>query len=241
MAYELLKSSIAESNSIVFMSGLGFAREINIPNFRDDSEAYEVELKYGYSPEDLYSSTFYSTRPDLFYRYYKEKILYLDGKPNDAYFALAHLEQQGKLKAIITRNIYGIHQMAGNRNIVELHGNIHRNFCINCGATYSAEYIKNSHGIPRCEKCQGSIRPGVSLYGDMIDNGSLSAAGDALNHADMLIVAGTHLNSYLSERLLQYFSGKCLALINPESHFSDNKANIIIHEKVSDVLPQVIP
>lgn len=184
---------------------------------------------------------FFSTRPEQFFRYYKNKILYLDGKPNDAYYALARLEQQGKLKTIITRSMYGIHQMAGSRHVLELHGSIYQNFCMNCGATYSAEYIKNSAGIPHCAKCQGPIRPNVSLYGDMLNNTIISQAAEAVSNAEMLIVAGTHLNSYLSERLLQYFHGSRLVLINNEYHFSDTNANIIIHENVSDVLPVVIP
>lgn len=240
MAYEILKQAIETYDNIVFMSGINFTREIGIPNFRDDKEAYEVELSYGYSPEDLYSTAFYSTRPDLFYRYYKDKILYLEGKPNDAYYALSKLEEKGKLKAIITRSIYSIHKMAGSKNVIELHGNIHKNTCIHCGAQYSAEYIKNSHGIPKCEKCQSAIRPGVSFYGDMIDNGRTTQAADAICAAEMLIVAGTHLDSYLAKRFLQYFKGDKLVLINDEEHYSDINADIVIHDKVSNVLPQVI-
>lgn len=241
MAYEMLKNAISECNNIVFMSGLGLLREIGVPNYRDEQEAYDIELEYGYSPEDLFSTSFFSTRPEQFYRYYKHKILYLDGKPNEAYYALARLEQQGKLKTIITRSIYGIHQMAGSKHVLELQGSIYHNFCMNCGATHSVEYIKNSVGIPHCEKCQGPIRPGVSLYGDMLNNTIISQAAEAVSNAEMLIVAGTHLNSFLSERLLQYFRGIRLVLINNEHYFSDTNANIIIHENVSDVLPAVIP
>ena len=139
MAYEMLKSAIMECNNIVFMSGSGFLREIGVPNYRDEQEAYDIELEYGYSPEDLFSTSFFSTRPEQFFRYYKNKILYLDGKPNNAYYALARLEQQGKLKTIITRSMYGIHQMAGSKHVLELHGSIYQNFCMNCGATYPAE------------------------------------------------------------------------------------------------------
>ena len=241
MAYDVLKNSILNHNHIVFMSGISFTRELGIPYFTDVSEAYEVEQTYRYSPEDLFGSAFYSTRPDLFFRYYRNRVLHLDIKPNDAYYALVRLEQAGKLNAIITRNIYGTHRLAGNKKVIELYGNIHTNTCIRCGASYPASYIKESHGIPKCEHCQGAIRPGVSFYGDMIDNGRVTAAADAIAHADMLIIGGTHLDSYLAKRFLQYFEGKELVLINTEKHYSDRKASITIYDTLSNVLPQVIP
>lgn len=240
MAYEILKKVIKDSSNIVLLSGLGLLREIGIPNFRDDQEAYDVEVQYGYSPEDIFSSSFYSTRPDIFFKYYKEKILFLFGQPNEAFHSLVRLEQQGKLKAIVTRNIYGLHKIAGSQNVIELHGSVHNNSCIRCGTNYPAIYIKNSPGIPRCEKCQGAIRPGVGFYGDMIDNGKLTKAASAIGEAETLIVAGTHLNSYLAERFLQYYTGSQLVLINNETHFSDEKADIVIHDEVCNVLPQVI-
>lgn len=241
MSYDVLRNAIINHNNIVFMSGISFTRELGLPNYRDTEEAYDVEQEYRYSPEDLFSSAFYSTRPELFFRYYRDRILHLDKEPNEAYYALARLERSGKLKSIITRSIYGMHRLAGNQNIIELFGNIHTNTCIRCGATYPASYIKESHGIPKCERCNGAIRPGVSFYGDMIDNGRITAAADVVSHADMLIIGGTHMDSYLAKRFLQYFEGDELVLINTEKRYTDRKATITIYDTLSNVLPQVIP
>ncbi len=241
MSYDVLRNAIINHNNIVFMSGISFTRELGLPNYRDTEEAYDVEQEYRYSPEDLFSSAFYSTRPELFFRYYRDRILHLGKEPNEAYYALARLERSGKLKSIITRSIYGMHRLAGNQNIIELFGNIHTNTCIRCGATYPASYIKESHGIPKCERCNGAIRPGVSFYGDMIDNGRITAAADAVSHADMLIIGGTHMDSYLAKRFLQYFEGNELVLINTEKRYTDRKATITIYDTLSNVLPQVIP
>ena len=241
MSYDVLRNAIINHNNIVFMSGISFTRELGLPNYRDTEEAYDVEQEYRYSPEDLFSSAFYSTRPELFFRYYRDRILHLDKEPNEAYYSLARLERSGKLKSIITRSIYGMHRLAGNQNIIELFGNIHTNTCIRCGATYPASYIKESHGIPKCERCNGAIRPGVSFYGDMIDNGRITAAADAVSHADMLIIGGTHMDSYLAKRFLQYFEGNELVLINTEKRYTDRKATITIYDTLSNVLPQVIP
>ena len=241
MSYDVLRNAIINHNNIVFMSGISFTRELGLPNYRDTEEAYDVEQEYRYSPEDLFSSAFYSTRPELFFRYYRDRILHLDKEPNEAYYALARLERSGKLKSIITRSIYGMHRLAGNQNIIELFGNIHTNTCIRCGATYPASYIKESHGIPKCERCNGAIRPGVSFYGDMIDNGRITAAADAVSHADMLIIGGTHMDSYLAKRFLQYFEGNELVLINTEKRYTDRKATITIYDTLSNVLPHVIP
>lgn len=241
MTYDVLKHAISSHNNIVFLSGIDFTRELGIPYYTDADEAYDVEKTYRYSPEDLFSSAFYSTRPELFYRYYRERILHLDKQPNEAYYALVRLEQSGKLNAIVTRSIYGMHRLAGNQNVIELYGSIHHNICIRCGAEHTAAYIKESRGIPKCMHCQGAIRPQVSFYGDMIDNGRITAAAKAISHADMLIVGGTDLEAYLCKRFLQYFRGDELALINTEKNYSDRKATITIYDTVSNVLPQVIP
>lgn len=241
MAYDVLRNAILNHSSIVFMSGISFTRELGIPYYTDVSEAYDVEKAYRYSPEDLLSSAFYSTRPDLFFRYYRDRILRYEAKPNEACYALVRLERSGKLKAIVTRSIYGIHRLAGNQKVIELYGDIHFNSCIRCGASYPASYIRESSGIPKCERCQGAIRPGISFYGDMIDNGRITAAADAIAHADMLIIGGTHVESYLAKRFLQYFEGDELVLINTEKRYSDRKATITIYDTLSNVLPQVIP
>lgn len=241
MSYEVLRNAICNHNNIVFLSGLGFMRELGIPYYTDDEEAYEVEKIYRYSPEDLFSSAFYSTRPELFFRYYRERILHLDKQPNDACRALVRLEQQGKLKAIITRTFCGMHELAGSQNVIGLYGSVHHNTCIRCGAAFSADYIKESTGIPRCAHCNGAIRPQVSFYGDMIDNGKITAAAEAISNADMLIAGGTHFEAYLASRFLQYFHGDELVLIYPEKHYSDRKATITIYDTVNNVLPQVIP
>lgn len=244
MAYEMLKQMIDESRNIMVFSGMGMIRESGISYFRDEPFAYEIETKYGVSPEEFLSAAYYNSRPGSFYKFYKNEVLSIDGEPNAAHYALARLEaakqKAGGHVTVATRSISGMHQKAGSKNVIEIHGNMNNNRCIHCGKEFSPEYILNSHGIPRCDKCQSAIRPGILLAGEMLDNGLITKVANETEKADMLLVIGTHLDAYLTKRFRKYYSGEKLVLINNETHPTDREADMIIYEKVSDVLPKVI-
>ena len=247
MAYEILRQMLAESRKIMVLSGMGMIRESGISYFRDEPYAYQIEARYGYSPEDFLSAAFYASRPGSFYKFYKEEVLKLryDAKPNAAHKALARLEQQkeaeGGRVAIATRSISGLHQKAGCKNVIELCGNLFRNTCTRCGKKFPPEYIMQSKGIPHCDKCQSAIRPGILLAGEMLDNGLVTRVAEETETADMLLVVGTHLDAYMTKRFRQYYTGDRLVLITDEHHPTDYEANLVIYERVSDVLPKVIP
>lgn len=240
MAYEILEKIIQESNRVVCLCGLGVFKENGFLNYRDDDEAYDIEMSYGYSPEELFSSTFFHTRTELFFRYYRDSILQLDIKPNESFRALAKLEQMGKLKCIVTRGIHGTLENAGCKNVVNMLGSVLDNACPRCHKVYSIEYIKNSAKVPICEECHTTIRPGVTLSGEMISNTAITEAASAISSADTLLVLGCNLNVLLSEKFIQYYTGNKLILINEEEHFTDKLADFVIHKKVVDVLPEIV-
>ncbi len=244
MAYEVLKKMIDESQKIMVFSGMGMIRESGIAYFRDEPYAYQIEAEYGVSPEELLSAQFYNSRPGSFYNFYKKEVLSRGGEPNPAHYALARLEAQkkkaGGYVTVATRSISGMHQAAGVKNVIELHGNFHNNRCTGCGKEFSPEYILKSHGIPHCDKCQSAIRPGILLAGEMLDNGLITKVANETEAADMLLVIGTHLDAYLTKRFRLYYTGDKLVLINNETHPTDREADMVIYEKVSDVLPEVI-
>lgn len=244
MAYEMLKQMLDESQRIMVFSGMGMIRESGLSYFRDEPYAYQIETEYGVSPEEFLSTAYYSSRPGSFYRFYKKEVLMMDGEPNPAHFALARLEEkkerEGGSVTVATRSILGLHQKAGIKNIIELHGNLNNNRCIHCGKEFSPEYILASHGIPHCDRCQGAIRPGILLAGEMLDNGLITKVADKTETADMLLVIGTHLDAYLTKRFRKYYTGDKLVLITNETHPTDKEADMVIYEKVSDVLPKVI-
>lgn len=240
MTYEVLVNMIQNSNRIVCLCGMGTYKENGYVNFREDEEAYDIEMSYGYSPEELFSSTFFHTRTELFYKYYKNNVLQLDIAPNKTFEALARLEEMGKLKCTITKSIHSTLEKAGCKKIVNLLGTITDNTCPRCHKKYSVEYIKNSNKVPLCESCNACLRPGVTLLGEMISNSAITEAASAITNADTLLVIGCNLNVFLSEKLLQYYSGNKLILINEEEHFSDKLADFVMHKKVVDVLPEVV-
>ncbi len=239
MAYEILEKIIQDSNRMVCLCGLGLFKENGYLNFRDDDEAYDIEMSYGYSPEELFSSTFFHTRTELFFRYYRDSVLQLDIAPNENFQALATLEQMGKLKCTITRGIHGAPEMAGCKNVVNLLGSVLVNTCPRCHKEYSTEYIKNSTKVPVCESCHTTIRPGVTLAGEMISNLAITEAASAISNADTLLVLGCNLNVFLSEKFIQYYTGNKLILVNEEEHYTDKLANLVINKKVGDVLPEI--
>lgn len=231
-----LQQIINESNNIVFFGGAGVSTESGIPDFRSVDGLYNQ--KYDYPPEEILSHTFFNAHTEYFYDFYRDKMLVLDAEPNAAHLKLAELEQAGKLKAVVTQNIDGLHQKAGCKNVFELHGSVHRNYCTSCHKFYNAEYIKSSKGVPRCN-CGGIIKPDVVLYEEGLDDNTVSGAINAIKNADCLIVAGTSLNVYPAAGFIRYFSGKYFVLINRDPTPADSMADLVIHDKVGKVLSAI--
>jgi len=232
-----LKKIIEESESIVFFGGAGVSTESGIPDFRSESGLYFAKQKYGHSPEEMLSHTFFMNKTELFFDYYRNNMIYLEAKPNQAHITLARLEAQGKLKAVITQNIDGLHTIAGSKIVYELHGSVRRNVCMKCKAKYSLEYIMNTKEIiPRCEKCGGIIKPDVVLYEEGLDEGTVESAINAIGNADTLIVGGTSLVVYPAAGLLNYFKGKEIVLINKSETGYDHRATLVIKDSIGKVL-----
>lgn len=233
-----LKKIIDNSDNIVFFGGAGVSTESNIPDFRSETGLYSAVKKYGYAPEKILSRTFFENHTDVFYTYYKENMLYLDAQPNKAHFALSKLERDGKLKAVITQNIDGLHQLAGSKNVIELHGTVHKNYCRKCKRLYDADYVKNSVDITKCT-CGGIVKPDVVLYEEGLDNDSIGKAIDYIRNSDVLIIGGTSLSVYPAASFVSYFRGSKLVLINKSSTPYDRKASLVINESIGDVLSKV--
>lgn len=233
---EELQRMMDESQNIVFFGGAGVSTESNIPDFRSADGLYQEQ--YAYPPEQVVSHTFFVRKTELFYQFYKEKMMFLDAKPNKAHLKLAELEAAGKLKAVITQNIDGLHQMAGSKHVLELHGSIHRNYCQKCGKFYDAKYVKEANGIPKCE-CGGMIKPDVVLYEEGLDNQVISESIRAISKADMLIIGGTSLVVYPAAGFIDYFRGKYLVVINKSATSRDVQADLCIQEPIGEVLGKV--
>lgn len=231
-----LQQIINESNNIVFFGGAGVSTESGIPDFRSVDGLYNQ--KYDYPPEEILSHTFFNAHTEYFYDFYRDKMLVLDAEPNAAHLKLVELEQAGKLTAVVTQNIDGLHQKAGCKNVFELHGSVHRNYCTSCHKFYNAEYIKSSKGVPRCN-CGGIIKPDVVLYEEGLDDNTVSGAINAIKNADCLIVAGTSLNVYPAAGFIRYFCGKYFVLINRDPTSADSMADLVIHDKVGKILSAI--
>ena len=231
-----LQKMIDESSRIVFFGGAGVSTESGIPDFRSADGIYHKQYKY--SPEQVVSHTFFMRYPEAFYEFYKEKMMALDAKPNPAHMKLAELEKAGKLTAVVTQNIDGLHQAAGSRNVYELHGSIHRNYCMKCGKFYDAEYVKNYDGVPRCE-CGGMIKPDVVLYEESLDQNTIQEAVRAISQADMLIIGGTSLVVYPAAGFIDYFRGKYLAVINKSETARSVRADLTIAAPIGEVMSKI--
>ncbi len=231
-----LKKLIDESNNIVFFGGAGVSTESGIPDFRSKDGLYNQ--KYKYPPEEILSHTFFINYTDEFYKFYREKMNSLKYEPNITHIKLAQLENIGKLKAIVTQNIDGLHQKAGSKIVYELHGSVLRNYCMKCKRFYDAEYVFNSSDIPRCE-CGGIIKPDVVLYEEELDTEILENSIIAIRNADLLIVGGTSLTVYPASGLINYFKGKNLVLINKDSTLYDSKASLVINESLGKVFSEI--
>lgn len=231
---EILQSWIEDSDNIVFFGGAGVSTESGIPDFRSVDGLYHQ--KYEYPPETILSHTFYVGKTEEFYKFYRDKMICLTAKPNEAHVKLAQLEQAGKLKAVITQNIDGLHQLAGSKEVLELHGSVHRNYCQKCGALYNAENILATTGVPYCEKCGGSIKPDVVLYEEGLDMEIMRKAISYISQAEILIVGGTSLAVYPAAGLIDYYTGKKLVLINRDATPMDARADLLIQGNIGEVL-----
>lgn len=240
MSVEKLTKIIQNSNNIVFFGGAGCSCESGIPDFRSSNGLYSKKLNKNFSPEQAVSHTFFMRYPEEFYDFYKKNLVYPQAKPNDCHIALAKLEAMGKLKAVITQNIDGLHQSAGSKNVYELHGSVLRNYCMNCHAFYDADYVMNADGVPKCKKCGGIIKPDVVLYEESLDNKVITGAIRAISQADTLIIGGTSLVVYPAAGLIDYFEGKHLVLINKSTTSADNKADLVINENIAQVMKKVL-
>lgn len=228
---------VEESDNIVFFGGAGVSTESGIPDFRSVDGLYNQT--YDYPPETILSHTFYRRNTEEFYRFYRDKMLCLDAKPNTAHLTLARLEQEGKVKAVITQNIDGLHQAAGSKRVLELHGSVHRNYCEKCGKLFDAEYVLSSTGVPRCDSCHGALKPDVVLYEEGLDNQTMQDAVYYIGHADILIVGGTSLAVYPAAGLIDYYRGNKLILINKSTTPMDSRANLLIQGAIGEVFAQI--
>lgn len=231
-----LQRVIDKSKRIVFFGGAGVSTESGIPDFRSVDGLYNQ--KYDYPPEQILSHTFFTHKTGEFFRFYRDKMLCLDKKPNKAHYKLAELERAGKLTAVVTQNIDGLHQAAGSKKVYELHGSVLRNYCTRCGKSFGAEFIKNSADIPKCD-CGGVVKPDVVLYEEGLDDNTVRGAVAAIKNADTLIIAGTSLTVYPAAGFVQYFGGDSLVLINRDPTPMDKNADLVFHEKVGELLDKI--
>lgn len=232
-----LQEIIDHSKNIVFFGGAGVSTESGIPDFRSTDGLYNQ--KYDYPPEEILSHTFFVSHTEAFYDFYRDKMLCLTAEPNAAHKKLVELEQKGKLSAVVTQNIDGLHQKAGSKNVFELHVSIHRNYCTQCHKFFDADFIANSVGVPTCD-CGGIIKPDVVLYEEGLDDATVTGAVDAISSADCLIVAGTSLNVYPAAGFIRYFRGKYFVLINRDVTPADKYADLVIHDSVGKVLSDIV-
>ena len=233
---EQLKQWIEASDNIVFFGGAGVSTESGIPDFRSVDGLYHQ--KYDYPPETILSHTFYMEKTEEFYKFYRDKMLALDAKPNAAHLKLAELEAKGKLKAVVTQNIDGLHQAAGSKHVLELHGSVHRNYCRKCGRLYDASYIKESTGVPKCA-CGGQIKPDVVLYEEGLDDVTMQSAIHFISQAEILIIGGTSLAVYPAAGLIDFYKGNKLVLINKSATPLDRRADLVIQAPIGEVFQQV--
>ncbi len=235
-----LSQMIGRARRMAFLGGAGLSTESGIPDFRSSNGVYAALKAYGRPPEELLSHDFFVRHPDVFFDYYRKYLIRPEAKPNPAHYALARLEQQGKLTAVVTQNIDELHQRAGSRNVLELHGSVYRNHCMECGKSWPVEAVLEADGVPRCT-CSGVIKPDVILYGEGLDSATLTAAVEAIAAADMLLIGGTQLSVYPAAGLVDYFHGKDLAVINLSATPRDAQAALTIRRPIGEVLAEVVP
>ncbi len=235
-----LKKWVEESNNIVFFGGAGVSTESGIPDFRGEAGIYQTISEYGINPETILSHTFFENNKEVFFDYCKKHLVFPDAKPNAAHYGLAELERQGKLKAVITQNIDNLHQAAGSKNVLELHGTLYKNYCIKCGKKFDIDYVLNSDGIPKCDKCGGVVRPDVVLYEESLDMDVMQKAVNYIASCDMLIIGGTSLAVYPAAGLINYYNGNKLVLINKSTTNLDNRADLALHMNIGEVFSKIM-
>lgn len=240
MNIEELKEMLKTSDNIVFFGGAGVSTASGIPDFRSADGLYNEKSKTRYAPEEILSHTFFMKHTEEFYKFYRTKMIYREAKPNAAHFALAKLEEQGRLKAVITQNIDGLHQAAGSRRVLELHGSVHRNRCTACGKSFELDYIMRSESKPLCDECRELVKPEVVLYEEMLDDKVMEASVDYIRNADVLIIGGTSLTVYPAAGLLAYYSGKKLVLINKTATPYDSRANLVLYGDIAEVFKAAV-
>lgn len=234
---DTLQSMIDSAERIVFFGGAGVSKESGIPDFRSPDGLYHQ--KYRFPPEQMLSRSFFDAYPEEFFRFYREKMLYPNAQPNPAHRKLAELEHAGKLLAVVTQNIDGLHQAAGSKRVLELHGSVHRNYCVRCHKPYGLDAILQNEGVPRCE-CGGIIKPDVVLYEEPLDEATVNEAVRCIGQSDLLIVAGTSLTVWPAAGLLQYFRGNRLVVINPSQTAAEERAQLVLHRPVGEVMEQIV-
>lgn len=241
MLKNTLQQILRESRYTVVLSGYGQLLENGYPAIRDGDESYDIETKYGYSTEEILSSGFYSTRKEMFFKVYREAILApLAIPPGKGYLCLKELQDMGYVNCVITRRVFALPDRAGCENVINLHGTVYDNHCPRCGKKYPMEFIRDSKKVPLCTECSAPIRPGITLFGEMVDNGVITKAASELQKADVVLVLGTNLKTYLCTQLMHYYEGDKLIVINAEPHFSDKYADVVIHERTDDYLEQLV-
>lgn len=231
-----LQKIFDDSKRIVFFTGAGVSTESGIPDFRSQDGLYNTQYKY--PPEEIISHSFFMHNPEEFYRFYRDKMIFLDAKPNAAHLKMAEFEKAGKSLGVVTQNIDGLHDLAGSKNVYELHGTIHRNYCMRCHKSYPLSYIVESKGVPKCE-CGGTVKPDVVLYEEGLDNSTIEGAVRAIEKADCLVITGTSLVVYPAAGLVNYFNGKYLVVINKTRTPRDAMADLCIYDSVGEVLSQI--
>lgn len=236
-----LKDLIANHNNIVFFGGAGVSTESNIPDFRSSTGLFSQKPNKQFTAEQLVSHTFFVRYPEEFFEFYKDKLIYPNAKPNNAHIALAKLEEMGKLKAVITQNIDGLHQMAGSKNVLELHGSVHRNYCTKCGKFFDLESMLNLGGnIPYCDNCGSIVKPDVVLYEEALDSDVITKTISAISNADLLIIGGTSLAVYPAASFIDYYKGDYIALINKANTVYDKSASLVINKPIGEVLYEAV-
>jgi len=235
--WETLQAWLDESERAVFFGGAGVSTESGIPDFRSTDGLYHQH--YAYPPETMISHSFFRAHPEEFYRFYKDKMLYLDAQPNPAHRKLAQLEAAGRLAAVITQNIDGLHQAAGSKTVLELHGSVHRNYCVKCRKAFDAAWVKESQGVPRCDKCGGVVKPDVVLYEEPLDEDTMAAAVRYIQNADLMIVGGTSLAVYPAAGLINYYRGRRLVLVNKTPTPYDSRADLIVTGKIGEIFARL--
>lgn len=231
---------IALSDNIVFFGGAGVSTESQIPDFRSSHGLYHDRIESPYSPEEILSHDFFMEHTREFFRFYRSKMVYREAMPNKAHQALARLEEMGKLRTVITQNIDGLHQKAGSQGVLELHGSIHRNYCIQCGRFFDLDYVMQDEDIPRCDRCEGIVKPDVVLYGENLNETTLHKAVEAISHADVLMVGGTSLTVYPAAGLITYYSGNKLVLINKTTTLYDGRADLVYYAKIGELFETLL-